>query len=346
MLPVLFDLHEDVSLYYVLGGAGLKFKPAGLDQEISGRHGDIAQYKRVNAKLIFSSIAPLVPTLDEYRSRELMKGYGSPLAFRLRSPTMLALEHIKTYLNIFRRYPDDVTPISTAKDVRSLVAGSDSRIRFLLSMEGAEPLEDVEDLELFYMLGLRSLQLTWNFDSKYAATCMSKKDYGLTGDGAELVGLCNTLGVIVDLAHASKRSVIETCEQSRLPVIVSHANCGGVFKHARNVDDEEIDAVRRTGGVVGLTFISPTISKNPSLERLADHIVYLRDNFGADAMAIGTDFFGLLDTDEPTGLESIGKIGKLWSELRTRGMSASDIQKLASENALRVITKNARRWPR
>ena len=73
-------------------------------------------------------------------------------------------------------------------------------------------------------MGLRSLGLTWNFDTKYSATCMSKKDYGLTGEGGDLIERCNELGIVVDLAHASRLTHLEVCATSRLPVINSHSN--------------------------------------------------------------------------------------------------------------------------
>jgi membrane dipeptidase len=83
------------------------------------------------------------------------------------------------YINLLKQYSKDLKTITTKGDVETLLR--DDRIGFLIAIEGAEPLEDVEDLQLFYRLGVRSVQLTWNFDNKYGATRMSKKDYGLTG---------------------------------------------------------------------------------------------------------------------------------------------------------------------
>ncbi|BAJ50537.1 microsomal peptidase [Candidatus Caldarchaeum subterraneum] len=343
MLPPLVDLHEDISLYYVHAGAGLKFKPMGFDVDLSGRHGDIPKYRRANVKLVFSSIAPLTPTISRMRVEQLARGYGGFYgAYRTRAPTLTTLEHIVTYNNLLRQHSKDLRPVLTTSDVDEL--GKDGRIGFLIAIEGAEPLEDVEDLEIFYKLGVRSLQLTWNFDNKYGATCMSKKDYGLTGDGEDLVRLCNEMGVIVDLSHASKRTTVEALSASKLPAIVSHANAKSVRNHARNLDDEELEALKNNGGVVGATFIPPTISDHASLKGLADHIMYIYEKFGPDILAIGTDFFGLLNVDEPDGLEDITKIVNLWNELLNRGVKESDVEKIAYLNALRVVRENAKRW--
>lgn len=343
MYPPLADLHEDISLYYVQAGAGLKFKPADFDVDMDGRHGDIPKFRRCNMRLVFASIAPLTPTISRMRVEQLARGYGGFYgAYRTRSATLTALEHVVAYNNLLKKHVNDLKVIQTADDVQQLV--NDQRIGFLIALEGAEPLEDVEDLEIFYKLGIRSLQLTWNFDNKYGATCMSKKDYGLTGDGEDLVKLCNELGVIVDLSHASKRTTIEAINASKLPVIVSHANAKSVKNHARNLDDEELETLKKNGGVVGITFIPPTISDQPSYKDLANHVMYIYEHFGPEIMAIGTDFFGLLNVDEPAGLEDITKIANLWNELRARGLDDKTIEKIAFHNAYRVVKENAKRW--
>ncbi|MEM0441178.1 MAG: dipeptidase [Candidatus Caldarchaeum sp.] len=343
MLPPLIDLHEDISLYYVQGGAGQKFRVADFDLDLEGRHGDIPKYRRANVRLVFSSIAFLTPSVSQRRVVQLSKGYGGFFGgFRVRAATLKTLEHIMAYNNLLRRYQNGLRLVLKAGDVENL--HTDDRVGFLMAIEGAEPLEDVEDLEIFYKLGVRSLQLTWNFDNKYAASCMSKKDYGLTGDGEDLVHFCNELGVIVDLAHASKNATVEALSVSKLPAIVSHANAKTVCNHVRNLDDEELEALKKNGGVVGVTLIPTTISKQPSLKGLADHIIYIYEKFSPDIIAIGTDFFGLLHMDEPEGLEDITRFSNLWTELLNRGLNETDIEKIAYRNALRVVKKNAEHW--
>jgi membrane dipeptidase len=175
MNPPLIDLHEDISLYYVQGGAGLKFKPADFSQDLKGRHGDIPKYRRSNTRLVFASIAPLTPTISPMRIEQLSRGYGGFYgAYRTRAATVTTLEHMMTYINLLKQYTSDLKAVTIRNDVETLL--KDNKIGFLIAIEGAEPLEDVEDLQLFYRLGVRSLQLTWNFDNKYGASCMSKKD--------------------------------------------------------------------------------------------------------------------------------------------------------------------------
>src|SRR5207245_9936533 len=125
----------------------------------------------------------------------------------------VSLQGIKRNINVHSRFKSEMKNVLTTHDVSRLPY--ESKIGFLLALEGAEALDDVEDLELFFRLGLRSLQLTWNFDTKYSATCMSNKDYGLTGDGERLVDLCNDIGLRVELSNGSKKALLETSEVSK-----------------------------------------------------------------------------------------------------------------------------------
>lgn len=344
MNPPVIDLHEDISLYYMLAGHGLRFGPADFDADLPGRHGDIPKYRRANVRLVFAAIAFVVPTVSGYRSAQLTDGYGMRFGtYRVRAPLSVALEHVRVYYSLLSRHGRDLGLVRRPEDAKEVERG-DGRTWFLMALEGAEPLEDVEDLDLFYALGLRSLQLTWNFDNKYAASCMSKRDYGLTGDGAELVRRCNELGVILDLAHASRRTALEVLETSEFPAVISHANASAVHQHRRNVDDEVLEKLRSNGGVIGVTLIGPTIGAEADFKRLADHVMHVRRRIGIDHVALGTDYFGLLNMREPDGLEDVTKLENLWRELRSRGLSEEEVEKVAFRNALRVIKANAERW--
>ncbi|MEM2860736.1 MAG: membrane dipeptidase, partial [Nitrososphaerota archaeon] len=95
---------------------------------------------------------------------------------------------------------------------------------------------------------------------------------------------------------------------------------------------------------VGVTMIEPTLGGAADVKRVADHIMYIFENFGKNLVAIGTDFFGIMHVDEPKGLEDVTKFGNLWSELLSRGLTREDIELIAYRNALRVIMANSARW--
>jgi len=87
-----------------------------------------------------------------------------------------------------------------------------------------------------------------------------------------------------------------------------------------------------------------TISEKPSYRDLAEQALYIYEMFGPDILAIGTDFFGLLNVEEPEGLRDITGVANLFAELRDRGLGDRDIDRISHLNALRVIRENSARW--
>lgn len=187
--------------------------------------------------------------------------------------------------------------------------------KMLLALEGTDVLTGLEDVYFLKENGLRSIGLTWNYETRYAASCTSRKDYGLTGSGEKLVELCNELNMAVDLGHASDKTIIESAELSKAPVIVSHVNPKSYFDIHRNMSDEAIEAVARNKGIIGLTSIPPTLGENPSIDNLVESINYVGENFGWDYPALGTDFLGISSTikgfDSVMDMEALSeKLGK------------------------------------
>jgi membrane dipeptidase len=334
MSEMIIDLHEDISNYFM----------TQRDASLTGTEGgqaDLPKYTRARVALIVAAIFPFVQTWNPHVSQVLSRGYGSPSPAQVpRSPFMMAVEQFKIYYELFRSFPDHLNQITSLSDIEASVKSN--RLGLLLCLEGAEALEDSSDLEVMYRLGLRALGITWNHDNRYGSSCMSKKDYGLTGEGERLVNQANEMGVVIDLAHSGKRTAVDTLSVSNRPLMISHANYQRVHNHVRNVDDEVLEALKANGGVMGFTMIDDTIGSDPTLENLAKHIMAVSDRFGPDLLAIGTDYLGMDTT--PKGLEDISKLVDLLGKLRSMGMGNDKIRKLAWENAYRLLTENAQLW--
>jgi len=304
------DLHEDMGFMSQKSDIISKTEQSNL--ETLGKFKD---------SLIFGVNFPHISTVNDHAA-ELSKQYGYPV----RSTVALwedLMEQLKFYKYLERI--KKVTIISKQEDVEK------TGIKILLSLEGTDSLRDPYDLYLLYDLGLRCIGLTWNYDTKFAASAMSKKDYGLTGYGEELVKIANGQGIIVDLAHSSKNTILDTCSITKQPVIVSHGNSKRVYQHVRNLDDESIEAIVKTGGIIGITAIRTMLSKDPSIEDMVRHMEYIGDNFGWDYVALGTDFLGIEET--PRGFENVSKIDTLGEML---GLHSDQV---LWENPLRVINK-------
>ena len=204
-------------------------------------------------------------------------------------------------------------------------------LNFLISMEGTDVMNNPDDIYILHDLGLRNLGFTWNYDTKFASSCHSKKDYGLTGYGEELIDLCNKNNIIIDLAHASRNTILEACNLSSKPVIDSHTNFKSIKDNIRNIDDKEIESIIDTNGVIGITAITDTL-KTPDIKGIIESIYYLGDNYGWKYVSMGTDFLGINKT--PDGFENIKKMESLRNVL---GDHANDV---LYKNALRVIKEN------
>jgi len=334
--PVI-DLHEDIA-YYLMNYGKLEEPFQDFDKDTPGRQSDIPKLMRGNVRIVFGAVFPIHDTYNPLVGERIASGYGSQSikAYTPAASKLIALEMIKIYMVLLRRFPNQLIPIENSSDAERAI--NSNAIGMLLSMEGADPLDDPYDLLLIQRLGVRALGITWNFDNRYGASCMTRKDYGLTTDGEELVRLANELGVLIDLAHASKNTMIDTLKISRKPVIISHANIRSVHDHVRNVDDEILELLHSNHGVIGITMITSTISPRPNIDSLVRHVLYVYERFGPDIIAIGTDFLGIERT--PEDLTNIGEINKLLTRLIEDGLGDNDVRKIAYENALRVIMNN------
>lgn len=333
------DLHEDISTYFMLHGGG--YKLADFSVDVEGRDADIPKYLRGNVRLVFASIFTGLETFDPRVSKSYLELYNVWVpATTFRGSDSIMWEQFRIYYRLVEHHKELVL-VRSYSEVENVV-GREGSVGLLLHLEGAEPIADPYDLKLLHTLGLRSLGITWNPCNKYGCGASARKDYGLTDEGEELVRMANSIGIIVDLAHASKRTALDALTVSKKPVMISHANLRRFVDTPRNVDDEILEALKRNGGIIGLSCIGPLITrgKQPELRDLVDQYMYLYEVYGPDIIAIGTDFLGLLGLPAPKGFESIDKVVNLLEELKKRGLGDRDIAKIAYENSLRVIKSN------
>ena len=304
------DMHQD-----------LAFSSAKYDVIHTSEQSNVDTLKKFDSCTVFSVLFPHLYTWNE-KTSELSKNYGMPT--QPSTPLIqILLEQLKFYNYISRT--ENIRIIRNRSDLDK------TGLKFLLALEGTDILTDPCDIYLLKDLGLRSIGLTWNYDTKFAASCMSRKDYGLTSYGEELVKLCNENNIAIDLAHSSKQTILDTCAITTNPVICSHGNSKSVINHVRNLDDDSIDAIVKTHGIIGITAIPPTLSHRPSIVDLLTHAKYIGENFGWKHVGIGTDFLGIDST--PEGFESIDKISALSDLLGTH----SDV--VLWKNALNVLRK-------
>ena len=330
------DLHEDIGHYYLMSGVA-DIEP--FDEDVKGRQADIPKYHEVGMKLVLGSIYPFVGSLNRRKIETMQKIYGvwSPSS-AVASPRDTAIELVKIYYGLEELYPKALKIVRTKEDIENLGRATG----IVMHIEGCEALGEPEDLRIFYNLGVRSIGLTWNYDNKYAASCLSTKDYGLTGEGEALVALANRLGVMVDLSHSSKTTSSDTLEVSEDSPFFSHSNSLAVQANKRNVSDSLIRRTAKRGGIVGLTFIRSCIGGAFTPERLAVHAKHMLEIGGESLPALGTDYLGMQTT--PVGLEDLSNLGHFKRAMKSAGLSGRQIENILNDNAYNFILKHSERW--
>jgi membrane dipeptidase len=238
------------------------------------------------------------------------------------------------------KFPDKITLARSYKDILNAV--SNHKIAALPSFEGGEPLSgDLGILRMFYRLGLRVITLTWNQRNEIADGAGEQRTKGgLTEFGVETIGEMNRLGMIVDVSHLSDAGFYDVIATTSTPVIASHSNARAVCDHRRNLTDDQIRALAKNGGVMGMCFSPHFIDadeRNQTLDRLLDHVDHVAQLVGCDHIGLGSDFDGL--SGIPRGLEDATKMPQITMGLMRRGYSDEDIRMILGGNYLRVLER-------
>lgn len=162
----------------------------------------------------------------------------------------------------------------------------------VFDLEDSGPLDgDLDNLELFHDLGVRSLVPTYNHANAAGSGCLDTADTGLTRHGRDLLDRMNAVGMIPDGSHSSVRTGLDLCRQSDGPVIYSHSNLRSVWEHPRNLTDDQARACADTGGVVGITGVGIFLGSNtPTVDAMLAQIDYAVELVGIDHVGVGSDY--------------------------------------------------------
>lgn len=246
-----------------------------------------------------------------------------------------SLWHATKLDSAVRRSHGTVVKITTAADVRNLLAargrGGDV-LGALLSVEGLHNLEGRrENLAVLFDAGYRMAGLTHFFDNELAGSMHGEAKGGLTPLGRQIVQDMEAKGMVVDIAHASHAAVAEILAMATRPVVSSHGGVQAVCKVNRNLTDEEIKGVARTGGVVGIGYWDGALcSTSPA--KFAESVAHVRDLVGTDHVGLGSDFDGATTVAfDTSGLAVITQA------LIDRGFTDEEIGKVMGGNVVRVL---------
>lgn len=260
-----------------------------------------------------------------------------------------ALRQIESFWTAVESNPE-VVAVGSRRELREV--GEDA-LGLLLAIEGVSWFgEDLWPLDLAARLGVRVLAPTWNEQNAFAHGC--DHEGGLTELGGRLIDRLPGLGMVIDLAHASPRTLADVLERApEGAVFVSHASCRAVHDHRRNLADAQLAAIAERGGVVCLMPHPLVVDPGrPTMDRFIDHIDHAVSVIGVDRVGLGGDFLKQIaratgtghHTQDGVGIEATveGLAGprdypRLFEALRGRGYSQPEIEALAGGNLLRFL---------
>lgn len=252
-----------------------------------------------------------------------------------------------TWIN---QYDDAFKLVTTSDGI--LEAFKANRIASLIGLEGGHMLGNTMGvLRTFYLLGCRYMTITHSCDTPWADSWKSDlkpSEYNSTNNitglnewGKKVIKEMNRLGMIVDLSHVSKQTMIDSIEASSAPVIFSHSSAFGYCNHYRNVQDDVLQMVKKNKGLVMVNFYNgyincpPNKKENATLSQVAEHFDYIKNKIGVDYVGVGADYDGV--PQMPVGLEDASTYPDLFAELARRGYKEEELKKIAGENFLRVF---------
>ncbi|MBW1723656.1 MAG: dipeptidase [Deltaproteobacteria bacterium] len=235
--------------------------------------------------------------------------------------------------------------VRTTREVEACL--KNGTIAAILHMEGAEAIDtELNALYVFAEAGLRSVGITWSRSNAFGFGVPFKFPQspdtgpGLTDIGVRLVKACNSLGIIVDLAHINEQGFWDTARITQAPLVVTHTGVHAICPSSRNLTDKQLDAVGESGGVVGINFhvgflrADGRLNPDTPIHEIVRHICYVADKIGIDHVAFGSDFDG---ATIPKDLKDVAGLPKLMSALEKAGFDDEALVKISHENWIRIF---------
>lgn len=175
-----------------------------------------------------------------------------------------------------QRNPARMMMVYNPSDLQTAI--QQKKLAALLGMEGGHMMEnDLNKLELLYKRGVRYMTITWNNSTPWATSAADETTQGgklnadgkkgLTGFGEQVIKRMNELGMMVDVSHVGEQTFWDITKITTKPIIASHSCVWNLCPHRRNLKDEQIKAIAKSGGVIFLNFYAGFIDSTYERKR-------------------------------------------------------------------------------
>lgn len=266
---------------------------------------------------------------------------GHEAAWR-RVQAMLTVIH-----NLGKRPGSSARLAVTAADVRR--AAADGKVAVVPVVENGYAVgEDPARLEeLARKFSLRYMTLTHNGHNALADAAVAPlepagRHGGLSAVGREMIAVMNKTGVLIDVSHAAKTTMMQASELSETPVFASHSCIRTLCDHARNLDDEQLHRLKETGGLVQITAMPPFLRKGGGgdMKDLMAHVRYAVERLGVEHVGLSSDFDGGGGIE---GWRDASQTRAVTQALEAEGFDPSEIAALWGGNMLRLLEQAEKR---
>ncbi|MDT4897646.1 MAG: rane dipeptidase [Acidobacteriota bacterium] len=164
-------------------------------------------------------------------------------------------DQINAVRSLTEQHPETWELAVSAEDVRRIVG--EGKLAALMGLEGGYAIDErLEMVERYYRMGVRYMSPAWSVSTSWAGSSGDEagRTRGLNDFGKDVVREMNRLGMMVDVSHVSDPTFWDIINTSTKPVIATHSGCRAIANVARNLTDEMIRALAKTGGVCSVLF--------------------------------------------------------------------------------------------
>ena len=266
------------------------------------------------------------------------------------------IENLTKWNDHFKRNNDIIYHVKSYKDISK--AHAEGKVGIILGWQNTSAIEnDLKKLKIFYDLGIRVAQLTYNTQNLVGSGCWETCDGGLSDFGKDVVLEMNRLGMVIDLSHVGPKTSSDTIRLSKSPVTYTHC-CPALKKHPRNKTDYQLKEIANKGGMIGFASYTPFLPKgsNSNIDDCIDAMDHLINVVGEDQVGIGTDwvqdqdisFFQYLQKDKgigryvstpykevppmPKGISKLSQFQNFVPAMERAGWSTTKIEKVLGQN--------------
>ncbi len=231
-----------------------------------------------------------------------------------------------------------LTLIKTKLDVENYLARRDkdqSITAGFLGLEGAQVLEgNAENVNAMFDAGYRMMAPTHFFDTEIGGSAHGLSKGGLTATGKDVIRRMEEKKMFVDLAHASAKTIDDVLAIATRPIFVSHTGVKGTCSNNRNLSDDQLRGIAKTGGVIGIGFWETAVCGTDATA-IAKAIRHAVSVAGIDHVGLGSDNDGAVVAPfDITGVILIT------DALLSEGFNDEEIRKIMGSNVLRVLREN------